>query len=272
MVADVVAVACRGQMMGIIGAGANVAMALAPILGLTVAQQFGFGATFAMSTVVAAVASLLLWTKVCETLKEPTQRPLRLGQALCRSALFPAALSGSLLATFGAQLAFMPLYSEAHGMNSGAFFVALGLVIAIARGPGGRLSDRVGRAPVAAGGLFLAASGLAVLAAKPDLAGLVIAGTVYGVGFGSANPALLAWSVDAVPEQDRGRAISTYLLVFDLSFAIGAALSGFAVTAVGFEWTFLGGSSLVLTASALALRRWRQDRAGAEQEGAVDRA
>src|SRR5262249_34892346 len=56
MVADVVSAERRGQMIGIMGAGANIAMALAPILGLTVAQRFGFNATFALSTAIAAAA------------------------------------------------------------------------------------------------------------------------------------------------------------------------------------------------------------------------
>ncbi|MGH7302407.1 MAG: MFS transporter [Candidatus Rokuibacteriota bacterium] len=267
MVADVVPAERRGEMMGIMGAGANLAMALAPIVGLTVARQFGFGAAFVMSAGLAGAASLLVWTQVRETLREPSRRPLRLGQTLSRSSLFPSALSGSLLATFGVQLAFTPIYSEAHGLNSGAFFVALGLVIAIARGPGGRLSDRVGRAPVAAAGLFFAASGLVTLVARPDLLGLVTAGMLYGIGFGSASPALLAWSVDGVSQQDRGRAIGTYQMAFDLGFAFGAVLSGFAVEAVGFEGTFLAAAGIALTASALALRRWHRDLVGATQAG-----
>ena len=246
----------RGRMLGFLGAGAQLAMAVGPIAGVGLMRHFGFRVVFGVSGLIALTV-LVFVAAVGETLKERTQRPFRLVSSFRRSALFPALISFCLLATFGVQLAFLPIWAEARGMNPGAFFLALALVVAVVRGPGGGLSDRLGRPLVVAAGLTFAGAGLTTLAFTGSLAGLLGAGLLFGLGFGSAHPALMAWSVDGVEEGDRGRALGTYLAAFDLGFALGAGVSGLAVASVGFRGTFLGAAVVPLAAAMLVLIRWR---------------
>ena len=239
-------------MIGLLGAGAQLAMAAGPIAGVSLAAHFGFGAVFVVSAAIAAVA-LCLVGAIGETLREPARRPFRLSSSLSRSAVFPSMIALCLLSTLGAQLAFMPLYAQSHGMNPGAFFVSFALVVAIVRGPAGGVSDRVGRSFVVTVGLVLATAGLATLAMAEDLVRLVLAGGLFGIGFGSVHPALMAWSVDGVDDADRGRAMGTYLAAFDLGFALGAGISGLAVVSLGFRQTFLGAAVVPLLAAAAVL-------------------
>ena len=69
-IVDVAPAARRGQMIGLLGAGAQLAMAAGPIAGVSLAAHFGFGAVFVVSAVIAAVA-LGLVGAIGETLREP---------------------------------------------------------------------------------------------------------------------------------------------------------------------------------------------------------
>jgi MFS family permease len=254
---DVAPPARRGQTIGLLGAGAQLAMAAGPIAGVSLVGQVGFNALFGVSAAIAAVA-LALVVAIGETLTERSRRPFRLATSLSRAALFPSAISLCLLATFGVQLAFMPIFAQARGVNPGAFFVAFALVVAFVRGPGGGASDRLGRSLVVTIALLVASLGLATLAMAAHLPGLVSAGVLFGLGFGTAHPALMAWSVDGVADADRGRAVGTYLAAFDLGFALGAGASGFAVASLGFRRTFLAAAVVPLVAAgAVLLHEWR---------------
>jgi predicted MFS family arabinose efflux permease len=85
--------------------------------------------------------------------------------------------------------------------------------------------------------------------------GLVVAGLVYGIGHGTAQPALVAWCVDGVAPGERGRAMGTFYTALELGIAIGAVASGFAVTQAGFAPTFLVAASVALAVAVLASSR-----------------
>lgn len=252
VVADVAPPERRGELLGLFGAAANVAMAIGPIAGVAVAEWFGFLPLFAFSALVAT-AALALSTLVPETLREPKRIRLRADATLSRAALFPSLVVLCMMLTYGAQISFLPIYAHEQGINPGLFFLVFALVVAAVRGQAGGLSDWAGRAPVAAGGLGLAALALVMLVAMQSLAGLALAGMLYGIGFGAAQPALMAWCVDRVPPHDRGRAMGTYYTAFELGIAGGAMASGLAVSAVGFAATFLVGGGVALGGAALAL-------------------
>src|SRR5439155_16812682 len=59
VVADLAPPARRGAVMGTFGAAANIAMALAPIAGLAVADRLGFVPLFQLAACAAVVALLL---------------------------------------------------------------------------------------------------------------------------------------------------------------------------------------------------------------------
>jgi MFS family permease len=262
VVADLAPPARRGEWMGIFGAAANVALALGPLAGMAVVERFGFAPLFAVSAAAAALAAAASGG-LPETLAERRPVPLRLGATLSRAALFPSAVLFCLMVTYGAQVSFLPLFAHDHGLNPGLFFLVFAVVVAVVRGRGGRLSDRLGRAPVSAAGLVLGALGLGVLALTRSLGGLAAAGALYGIGFGAAQPALMAWSVDRVAPEDRGRAMGTSYTALELGIALGALSAGLAVSAVGFAPTFLAMAAVAAFGAALALAEARPPSAAA---------
>jgi len=85
-------------------------------------------------------------------------------------------------------------------------------------------------------------------------------GIGYGVGFGIAVPLLNSVSIKASPPQHFGTANSTYFLLMDLGFAIGAFVWGVTVSAGGYLPVFFGGAAfmmLALMASMILIPRAR---------------
>jgi len=254
MVADLAPPARRGEAMGLWGAAANVALALGPLGAVWLSDRWGFGWLFALSTAVA-LTGLVLTFLLGETLAAPLRIPFGFSSLLSPAVAFPCAIVFCLMTSYGVQAAFLPLYAQSRGVNPGVFFLVLALVVAVARGWAGLMSDRIGRAPVAAAGLVLVAAALATLAAGGGLMVLVLAGVLYGTGFGAAQPALMAWAVDLVTPAERGKAMGTYYTALELGIAAGAIGFGMVLSRSSFPVMFLGAGALALTGAALALAR-----------------
>ena len=254
MVVDITPPPRRGQVLGIYGMGGSLALAVGPITGMALVGRLDFTGLFWIAGGVAAL-SLVTTLLIPETLARPRAIPFTTASVVSPAALFPSLLTLCMMLTYGAQAAFLPLHADSRGVNPGLFFVAFALTIALARGPAGRLSDRVGRAPVAASGLLIAAAALVALAFSETALGLVLAGAVYGVAYGTTQPALMAWCVDEVEEHDRGRAMATFYSALEIGIAIGAMSSGLAVARWGFTTTFLATAGVAAAGAGLALTR-----------------
>jgi MFS family permease len=257
MVADVAPPGRRGEAMGLWGAAANVALALGPLGAVWLSDRLGFGWLFALSTAVALTA-LLLTGLLRETLATPLRVPFGFSSLLSPAVAFPCAIVFCLMTSYGVQAAFLPIYAQSRGANPGVFFLVLALVVAVARGWAGQVSDRIGRAPVAAAGLVLVAASLATLAAGGGLIALIIAGVLYGMGFGAAQPALMAWAVDLVTPAERGKAMGTYYTALELGIASGAIGFGMVLSRSSFPLMFVAAAALALTGAALAVSRLKR--------------
>ena len=259
MVADVAPPARRGEFMGLFGAAGSVAMALGPISGIELISRLGFTGLFGVSA-VAAVLALGLAATTTETLAVPSATRFTLASTISGPAIGPSLVIACLMLTYGALVTFLPLHAQRLGVNPGIFFLVYALVLTLARGPAGRLSDRHGRAPVAAAGLALAAAALGVLALSEGTLALAVVGALYGLAGGLAQPALVAWCVDVVAPADRGRAMGTFFTALELAIAIGAMSSGLAVARWGFTATFLAMAGVALAGALLPLTRLRPAR------------
>lgn len=258
MVADLTPAERRGEILGLYGAAGSVALAIGPIIGIAVVDRLGFATLFWIAGTVAALSTVLI-VPASETLTERRRTAFSGADVMCAAALVPSLIAMCMMVTYGTQVAFLPLHADSHGINAGVFFLVFALMTTVVRGPAGRLSDRHGRAPLATLGLLLVASALVVLTLSETTLGLGLAGAIYGVGYGSAQPALVAWSVDAVQEGERGRALGTFYAAFEIGIAIGAVSSGLAVAGWGFTTTFLAAAGVAVVGAGLALA-WRRPR------------
>ena len=139
----------------------------------------------------------------------------------------------------------------AAALASGALLSALTLPLAIAALAGGALAGRVGERGLAAGGLALASVGFALLAqarpdaarqalagaAGPELASMVVALILAGVGLGLTVAPLATIVVDAAAPSGRGSAAAVVIVLR----LVGMMVAVSALTTYGVRrWAALG--------------------------------
>ena len=88
-----------------------------------------------------------------------------------------------------------------------------------------------------------------------DLNGPDGAGLLFGLGFGGAQPALMAWAADLVPPGDRGKAMATYYTAWELGIGGGQIVLGLLLPIGGFVSVFTSASMMALIGAALAFAR-----------------
>ena len=256
MVADLSPPTRRGEAIGFWGAAASVALALGPLCAIWIVERSGFDALFRVAVAVA-VAALVLTAANRETLVTRVAPAFAWGSLLSRAVALPCIVVFCLMTTYGAQISFLAIYAQSRGANPGIFFLVMAAVIALTRGYAGLASDRVGRAPVAAAGLVVAATALVVLAAGGGIAVLAAAGALYGLGLGAAQPVTMAWAADLVSPDERGKAMGTFYAAFELGIASGAVGFGAVLGRSSFAVMFLAAAAVALIGAALAVTRWK---------------
>jgi MFS family permease len=168
------------------------------------------------------------------------------------AAVYPSALVLSLYVSYGGLAALLPLFAERRGLgNPGLFYTVYAVVSLAVRSPAGRQSDRAGRRIVIAPALAVAAASLAVLGLARSQGVFLAAAALYGVGFGAAQPALLAMTADRAAPEERGRAMGTLYTAWELGISGGAMLLGLCATTLGYTATW-GTAAAIAGLGALA--------------------
>src|SRR5258708_38601567 len=99
------------------------------------------------------------------------------------------------------------MYAGALGISPKSIYLTmLAVVILLTRPLSGTLADRIGYRRVFMPCLVLIAAGLALLSAASSVAFLVASAAGFGVGFGTAYPAFVAYAMRAGSAASRGRA------------------------------------------------------------------
>ena len=90
-----------------------------------------------------------------------------------------------------------------------------------------------------------------LLAWLPNTSVLFLAAILYGLGFGSVQPALQAWAVDQAPMNRKGMANATFFSFFDLGIGIGAMVFGQVAHLLGYQFIYIIASLSVLVSMFL---------------------
>lgn len=113
--------------------------------------------------------------------------------------------------TFGGITTFLPLYAAQKGVAGIQFyFISFALFVMLSRVFAGKLYDNKGDLYVIPPGITLVFIAILLLAWLPNLPILILGGALYGLGFGTIQPALQAWAVTAAPTNRKGMANATF--------------------------------------------------------------
>lgn len=248
--------------------------AAGPALGEALIEWRGYGWAWGAALLSAAIA-FTVSLSVRETLSASAKSAAAASAGTRpRRFMHPAAVGpGLVLMTvavgYTSVSSFTPLYARSIGMgSSGVLYATFAVTILAVRLVSGRLADRFGRVMVALPGLASGAFGMFLLAAVPHPAAAFVGVAAFGAGHALIFPALMALTVDRVPEEERGEALGSYTACFDVGAATGGYLVGFVADQAGYQAAWATPGLLCLIGIGALFSMARRQRA-ADARGGV---
>ena len=240
--------------MGFFGLTGTLAMALGPAIGLALMSGYGFTTVVNISVLVVLVS--LLITLPVKMYNIEFKAGLKPAGIIEQTAVLPALVMFFVTMSYGAIVSFIALYAEQRVVpNIGLFFTVYAIALIIARPSFGRLADKRGTSFVIIPGIFGILTALLLLYLAETLSLFLMAGFIYGLGFGAVQPALQAMAVRHVVPERRGAANATFVLGFDLGIGIGSIIWGIVAEALGYGSVYLWAMLPVLAAIFLYLKK-----------------
>lgn len=230
VIADIIPSERRGEGMGYYGLSNTFAMATAPLTGLWLMQTYGFPRVLLISTLLALLSlfsSLFIAYTKPLPVEKSAQRPKLMDRLWERTAILPSVLLLFTAICYGGIVTFITLFGHESGIsNVGWFFLCNASMVLIVRPITGILFDRKGPEWVLLPGALFTLAGLLLLSYAHSEASLAAAAICYGIGFGSLQPALQAWTIARAAPNRRGAANGTFFSANDLGIGLGAMVLG----------------------------------------------
>ncbi|RPH34407.1 MAG: MFS transporter [Bacteroidales bacterium] len=250
---DFIPVSRRGEGISLFGLSMTIAMAIGPLIALTILSKVDYYWVF-MSAAIVSILGLIL----AMSIRFPIYKPLPNNQSfsmrrLIEKTSIPISLNVLLITiTYGGILSFAAIYGKELGVaNSGLFFLLLAGGIAVSRFFSGTVFDRVGPFRIVIIGAILLTLGFPILFFLQNTWGFHSSAVLLGLGFGIIMPTFQAMVNNLVPPERRGAANSTYFTSFDLGIGLGMIFTGFISDKIGLGKTFFISSSIIVSALLL---------------------
>lgn len=251
-------VICRPRFaegMGYFGMATALASAIAPALGLSLMEGFGFSALYAVAAAIAGLG-LVLFAFVRTRKVNVPKKKLNLRTIINRDSLPATATMLVFMLTFGALENFVAIFAAENSLPSGSiYFIVMSVMLLVVRVTLGKLVDQRGEA------IFVYTCNAAMLAAflllalVPNTATYILSAALAGYAFGGLEPSLQSMAVHTSSDETRGSANSTFLCGYDIGYGLGGGLAGSLITAMGYSsmWMIV---SLACVASVLIYVAW----------------
>lgn len=241
----------RGEAASYFSVATYGGVAIGPPLGQAIYEASGYDAVWVVSALVVAVGMVL------GGLAAPAGVPGRVtatlaarGRGLARwlhpASIRPGFAVGMALIGYSGFVSFGALYADERGLSSpGLVFTAYAVLIVAFRVLGAKVADRFGAVPVSVFSVCCLGGGLLLMAAIPTVVGLFAGVVFFALGMALNFPALLALVVNRAGESERGFAVASFSVFFDVGFGaggplVGAVVAGFDSIRAGFVAGGLG--------------------------------
>ena len=157
------------------------------------------------------------------------------------------------VADFGSLNVTMPTIAEYFGTDLPTTqWVLIGYALAVSALllPMGRLSDIVGRKRVYISGFVIFVIGGVLAATSESILTLIGFKVLQGIGASMTQGTGMAMVLSSFPDEERGKAIGSFITVVGSGNVAGPALGGFIAGTLGWQWVFYFGVTLALLAIA----------------------
>lgn len=218
-------------------------LAIAPAVGIAVAEATDFDTVWLIGTGLAVTAALI-GTSAPGRPDPIPPRPVN------RSYIHPAARRPATVLFLGLLgytgfLAFIAVHAEEVGVdNPGTVFTVHAAIVIGLRFLGAQLPDRLGPTRTTAIALTTSVIALTVLGVWRQPAGVYTGSAIMGVAQSFIFPALFVLVVVNAPDEERSHAIGSFSIAFDLAFAAGGALMGMVADASDRPTAFLAAAGV----------------------------
>ena len=236
---DLVPLKRRGEGIGIFGLSMTIAMAIGPLIAITITGDSSYKRLFFSAAAFSFLGLLLaLFVKVPKITS--VKKKFKIGSLIEKRSL-PVSLNMFFVTIpYGGIISFIALYGRSINIeSSGLFFLILALGIAISRIFSGKSFDKFGPKKICILGLGLLIVGLPVLALNQSFFGYHLSALILGFGFGVIMATFQAIANHKVEAEKRGAANSTYLTFFDLGIGFGMLLVGFLIQVMDYSGAFI---------------------------------
>ena len=258
-VADLAPLKRRAEAAGLFAAAQAVGLIIGPVIGFLLIGWAGFRHLFYFTGGLAAAAVCFsFFTKERRPPSTVKREPWSLRTGLVAVDALPIAWIALCMGlSLGAMNAFISIFAQSRGIqNPGFYFMVQAVALLISRTFAGRLADRVGRAVVILPGVILMSLAHALLPLAHSFPHFIVSATLFGIGFGSAQPATMALLIDRIRPEQRGLATGTYFTGFDTGIILGTIPLGMVNQHWGFGvfWPISAACTLMGLAGILAER------------------
>ena len=253
---DVLPSSRRTEGIGYYGLSNNLAMAIAPTIGIFVYQWSGSFELLFWIALAVAVGGLM----VDSTVKTRPQ-PLPKGReviTLDRSFLLRGWLLGVNMVAFGFSFGVLSNYLAIYGKEvmgitggTGTYFMLCSVGLILSRIQGGK-ALRKGRLTHNAGsGMVISLIGYTLFILVPNMVGYYASALLIGLGNGHMWPAFQNMTINVASNNQRGTANSTILISWDIGMGLGILVGGVIAELISYGaafWTvvLINGSGVAL--------------------------
>lgn len=251
-------VICRPRFaegMGYFGMATALASAIAPALGLSLMEGFGFNALYAVAAAIAGLG-LVLFAFVRAPKVDVPKKKLDLRTIINRDSLPATVTMLVFMFTFGALENFVAIFAAESSLPSGSiYFLVMSGMLLLVRITLGKLVDQRGEAFFVYScnaAMFVA---FLLLAFVPNAVTYILSAVLAGYAFGGLEPSLQSMAVHTSTEETRGSANSTFLCGYDIGYGLGGGIAGSLITGLGYSamWSIV---SLACVLSVIVYVTW----------------
>jgi len=239
LIANISPEAHRGQSVSYFFLGYNIALALGPLLGMFLINQFNFTILFLVClglSLFALFATNKLGRRQVPPLEDSS---IEDSFFFSRKALPPSIISFFFHFIWGGLTTFFPLYAINHGVdNPGFFFTTIAIMLILGRTFGGRMLDLYSRERVLLPCLITFIISMVILVFSKTLPLFIIVAVIWGIGHAFFYPSLVVYVLDRVGSS-LGPAMGTFTAISDLGMCLGPVTMGIIIHLTSYPIMFL---------------------------------
>ena len=237
---DIIPASRRAEGLGYSGFASIMAVAVAPWIGLYVFDHGGWTLMCFEAAALNLIMAIIAWRLPKDVTHADAARRALHFRDLIEWRVIGVGVTLFLYSfSYGGITSFVAVYAEHLGVTPRAmYFTVVSLAILSTRPFIGRYADRVGHSRIIVPCLVMVVLGVALLPIADSRPMFVVSALLFGVGFGSVYPLLVAYLMLTMPEHRRGATFGALIGAFDTGIGTGSIAIGWMSERYGFSRAF----------------------------------